>query len=527
MMLFRGGRMVDGTGADRGVCDVLLDGERIAAVGPDLPAGEGTEIVNVRGRYVLPGFVDVHAHDDLAVLDSVGCLPKLRQGVTGTVVGNCGHGPAPTAGGVLDDYSAPVIGRRTAGQDFPTFADYLDAVSAAPRTTNVVALVPHGPLRATVMGPGRRRASAEEVDVMAGLLDDALAAGGAGLSLGLMYAPGNAADADELVALAEVVARHGRLLVTHVRNEAGDLVASLREVCELAQRAGCGLQISHLKVTGPAAAGSMPRALELLDSYRSAGLDVMADVYPYTAGSTTAATLFPPSGLAGGLTSLLEALRKPTSRAALLAELDRPWPRVENYLRSIGPSKILLAGFTVPAFARYEGMSLAAIAADRSQPPAECLADLLVDENGMLTTVLFQTDPDGVEQAMQWPHTMIGSDGLPSGTGYVHPRLYGTFPRVLESCIGGRGPWDLATAAHRVAGLPARRFGLVDRGEVRPGAVADLVVLDPVRWRDRATFEDPRNSPEGLELVVVGGRVVLDPQGSVAAAPAGRLLRAR
>ncbi|GAA5134761.1 D-aminoacylase [Pseudonocardia adelaidensis] len=525
-MLLRGGRVLDGTGADRGTCDVLLDGERIAALGPDLAAGEGTEVVDVAGRYVLPGFIDVHAHDDLAVLDPAGCLPKLRQGVTTVVVGNCGHGPAPTAGGVLADYSAPVIGRAP-GRVFATFGDYLDAVAAAPRTTNVAALVPHGPLRAAVMGAGARAASAGEVDGMAGLLSDALAAGGAGLSLGLMYAPGNAAAPDELGALAEVVARHGRLLVAHVRNEAGQLLDSLREVCDVAQRAGCGLQISHLKVTGPEAAGSMPRALELLGSYRAAGLDVTADVYPYTAGSTTAATLFPPSALADGLTSLLGALRDRTSRAALLAELDRPWPRVENYLRCLGPDRILLAGFTAQASARYEGAPLAAIAGDRGQEPGECLADLLLEENGLLTAVLFQTDPGGVEQAMRWPYTMIGTDGLPGGSGYVHPRLYGTFPRVLESYTGDGRPWDPATAAHRIAGLPARRFGLADRGELRPGAVADLVVLDPGRWHDRATFEDPRNSPDGLELVVMGGRVVLGRHGEVTGEPAGRLLRRR
>src|SRR5690606_5219274 len=147
MMLMQGGRVFDGTGADRGTCDLLLDGERIAAIGPGLTAGHGTEVVDVRGRYVLPGFIDAHAHDDLAVLDPAGCVPKLRQGVTTTVVGNCGHGPAPAAGGVLDDYSAPVIGRRAAGQNFATFADYLDAMAAAPRITNAPALLPHGPVR--------------------------------------------------------------------------------------------------------------------------------------------------------------------------------------------------------------------------------------------------------------------------------------------------------------------------------------------------------------------------------------------
>jgi N-acyl-D-aspartate/D-glutamate deacylase len=527
MMLVRGGRVLDGTGADRGTCDVLVDGERIVAVGPALVAPEGAQVVDVRGRWVLPGFVDAHAHDDLAVLDPAGCLPKLRQGVTTTVVGNCGHGPAPTAAGVLDGYSAPVIGRRAPGQVFPGFADYLDAVAGAARTTNVVALVPHGPVRAAAMGAEGRAASAAEIDAMAGLLGDALAAGGVGLSLGLMYSPGGAAEVDELAALAGVVARHGRLLVAHVRNEAGQLLPSLREVCELARRAGCGLQISHLKATGPEAAGTMPRALDLLDSYRSAGLDVTADVYPYTAGSTTAATLFPPHGLVHGLPALLEALRERSSRAALLRELERPWPRVENYLRSLGPGKILLAGFTVPAHAAYEGMSLAGIAEDRGQDPGECLADLLLDEDGLLTAVLFQTDPDGIVQAMRWPHTMVGTDGLPGGSGYVHPRLYGTFARVLEAYTGDGRPWDPATAAYRVAGLPARRFGLTDRGQLRPGAVADLVVLDPGRWRDRATFDDPRNSPEGLDLVVLGGLVALDRSGGVAPEPAGRLLRAR
>ncbi|KAA1420468.1 amidohydrolase family protein [Mumia zhuanghuii] len=509
-VLLRGGTVIDGTGAPPQRADVLVAAGRIAAVGPALAAPVGCVVEDVQGREIVPGFVDTHAHDDLAILDDQGCVPKLRQGVTTVVVGNCGHGCAPTTpGSGLGEMFAPVLGGERTDLSFDSVRAYAETVAAAPRTVNAAVLAAHAALRVAAMGPEARAASAREVDAMCGQLHDAMEAGAAGLSLGLLYAPGNAAGRSELEELARVVAAHDGVLAAHVRNEGDHVLASIDEVVALGAETGCAIHLSHLKVTGPRNAGSMPRILDRLDAHRASGIDVTADVYPYAAGSTTTSTLLPSWALRDGMASVRRAVRDPGAHRRLAAELARPWEGagLENTLLAIGPSNALLAGFSSSSSSAYEGRTLAEIAAAREQDPYACLVDLLAEEGGSLTAVLFHTDPEGVGQALSWPHSMVGSDGLPNRSGYVHPRLYGTFVRVLTEYAGASGPLSRAEAVHRMTGLSARRFGLRGRGTVEPGSVADLVVLDPVALEDRATFAEPRRHPGGVERVLVGGEV--------------------
>lgn len=500
--LIRGAEIVDGTGAEPFLADVLVVGERIEAVGPDLAVADAA-IVEARGRWLLPGFIDVHSHDDAALFRHGGVEPKLLQGVTTTVIGNCGLGCAPSSP-ALKGYSSPILGPFP-DRDWATFPEYLDDLASGARRLNSVALVPHTPVRAAVQGMERRASDRRERARITELIGDALDAGAAGVSLGLMYAPGNAADPKELAAIARAVARHDRLLVAHVRNEADHLLVSLDEFASIARTAGAAMHISHLKVSGPKNFGRMPEVLDRLDSLRRDGLDVTVDVYPYEAGSTTVATLFPSWAAERGVPSILHAIA--TRRTELIAGLRERWldSPLENYFASLGPSAIRVAGFTVPANAPYEGLSLAAIAEARDQDPAEALLDLVESEEGRLTVVLFQTDRVGMAQALAWPWTLIGSDGLPSPHGYVHPRLYGTFPRLLTSFAGPDKALSIAQAVRRGSRDSAHRFGLSDRGLVTPGALADLQLIDPATYADHATFEDPRRHPSGIDAVLVRG----------------------
>lgn len=497
---------------------MLIEDGHVRATGPALAVPEGATVIDARGKEVLPGFIDAHAHDDAALLRPGGVEPKLRQGITTSVIGNCGHGCAPSGPGDLEEYSTPVLGpfpqRRWA-----TFADYLGELETVPLRLNALALVPHAPLRIAAMGIERRPASAAERDRIAGLAGEAMAAGAAGVSLGLMYAPGNAADHDELVALARAAARHDGLLVAHIRNEADHLLPSLAELAEVARRAGAAAHVSHLKITGPRNAGRMPEAIAYLDGLRTEGLDITADVYPYEAGSTTVAALFPDWATDRGVSSLLEAVETPATRRRLLEELPVPWDgsAQENQYASLGPQAIVLAGFGDPGLAEHEGRSLADIAARRGQDPLDCLLDLVTVERARLSVVLFQADPAGIEEALAWPWTLLGTDGLPHPQGYVHPRLYGTFPRLLERFTGPGGPLTRAELAKRASRDTAARFGLPEREGIVPGAVADLQVLDPARYADQATFADPRRSPAGLDEVLVRGAPALS-----TAAQAGR-----
>lgn len=528
--LIRGGELLDGSGAPRRRADVRVAGGRVAEVGPDLIPAEGERLIEAEGRWLLPGFIDVHSHDDAALLRPGGVDPKLSQGVTTTVVGNCGHGCAPTVtSGGLQEYAIPVLGPFPE-QTFPRFTDYLDALDGTALDLDAVALVPHAPLRASVMGMEQREASPGEIREMAARLDEALAAGAAGLSLGLMYSPGSAAGRGELVELGRTVARHGKLLVAHIRNEGGRLEESLDEFLRLGREAGCALHVSHLKVTGRSNFGTMPDILHRFEEARDAGVDVTADVYPYTAGSTTASTLFPSWVTARGADSLLDALTDPAVRARALEEMRRPWDGpLENQFFSVGPESILLAGFSRAEHRELEGRVLAEIAAEQGEDPAEMLADLLIGEDGVLTIVIHQSDPEGMREALCWPHAFLGSDGLPREEGYVHPRLFGTFPRMLRRYVLEEGLLTAEEAVRRMTSAPRARFG-VDGGIVAAGAPAELQIIDPASYRDRADYQDPRRETRGLETVLLAGRLAWPRLPGDSEEPAhapGQLLRAR
>ncbi|ROP75527.1 dihydroorotase/N-acyl-D-amino-acid deacylase [Frigoribacterium sp. PhB107] len=541
-----GATVHDGRGGAAQVADVVVRDGVVAAVGPGAAASvveagrassalasgsgsgsgsvAGVGVVDAHGLEVLPGFVDVHAHDDAALFRPGGITPKTAQGVTTTIVGNCGQGAAPSApppsrpsdppDRSLEQYSLPVLGpfpdRRWA-----TFGDYVDTLAREPLGIHARALVPHAPVRASVLGMARRPADASETSRIAGKVGDALDAGALGVSLGLMYAPGDAADRPELLAIAREVAARDGLLVAHVRNEADGLRASVDELASLGRESGARVHVSHLKVTGPRNVGGMGAIVEHLDDLRAEGLDISADVYPYDAGSTTVASLFPPSTADRGVDSLLEALGDPTARAAVLAGLEQPWPgtALENQWAAIGPARILLAGFARPENAGLEGRSVADIAAELGGDPREVLADLVLAERGALTVIVFHTDLEGMRTALAWPHTLVGSDGLPRESGTVHPRLYGTFARLLD-VYGGTGPSAVLTreeAVHRMSVAAHRRFRTGTSSTpvgVVPGAAADLQLIDPVAYADRATYAEPRCPPSGVRGVWVAGELV-------------------
>lgn len=505
-ILLHGGDVIDGTGHGRRTADVLVEDGRITAVA-DIAPGLDAQTVDIAGSVVFPGFIDVHAHDDLALLRPGGVEPKVMQGVTVNVVGNCGHGCAPVA---VDphtqaSYSGPILGHFPETVPWQDFPGYLDQLSTTGLRTNAVALVPHGALRASIAGYARRPLDARELTRAERDLDAALDRGAAGLSLGLMYAPGDVAEHAELVALARVVAAQDRILAAHIRSEGDDIIGSLRELLDIARRSGVRVQLSHLKVVSPRNNGRMPEILDVLDSARSEGIDITADVYPYTAGSTTAAALFPNWTLAEGVPGLLALLDTPTERSRIVESLYRPWQEKENNFLALGAHSVLLSGFRQPGNEAYEGARLSDVATNRGVDAAECLCQLMTEERGQLTVVMFQMDEDDVTTALSWPWSLIGSDGLPVQQPYTHPRMYGTFARILSEYVRERKLLTLEEATRRMTTLPAERFGIPGRGVIRPGAAADLVIATPERIEDHATFATPRRFPEHIRAVLVNG----------------------
>jgi N-acyl-D-aspartate/D-glutamate deacylase len=402
---------------------------------------------------------------------------------------------------------------------YASFAEFADAQGVA-RRNHLAALVGHGTLRAAVVGFAQRRATPEETRRMCRLLDEALAAGAAGLSTGLIYSPGVNAGTDEVIALARVAAAHGKPYVTHLRDEMSQVESALEEAVEIAAAAGAALQVSHHKTAGRRAWGATVRTLARLERARAEGVDVTCDVYPYTAGSTALHAMLPPWLIADGVPAMLTAVADPTVRDRIRTDLVAGVPGWENTVGNGGWDLIRVASASRNPDA--QGHTIAELAAARGVDPVDYACDLLAAEHGDVTILSHSMHEDDVRRVLASRLTMLCSDGVPKG-GRPHPRWAGSFARVLGHYVRDVGVLELAEAVHKMTAMPARRFGLPDRGLLADGYNADLVVFDPQRIADGATYDDPLAPPHGVRCVVVGGRIVVD-GGEVTDARPGRVL---
>jgi N-acyl-D-amino-acid deacylase len=470
-LLLRGGTVIDGTGAQRFVADVRIEGERIVAVGANL-AEEGAHVFDVTGKIVAPGFIDVHTHDDQIVLSAPQMLPKISQGVTTVVVGNCGISLAP-----LVHSNVPPPLNLLGGPDkyvYPTMAAYVAAVDAVRPAVNVAALVGHSTLRVATMDDPYRPATPAEQTRMCELLREGMAAGAIGFSSGVFYATGAAADIDELVLLAGITGDAGGVYTTHIRQEMDKVLDSLDEAFATARRGKVPVVISHHKCAGPQNWGRTVETIAHIDAARRQQT-IGLDCYPYIAGSTVLRR-----EMVDGMIDILItwSTPHPEMAARTLADIAREWNCTQQE------------------------------ACERLQPGGACY---------------FQMREDDVQRVLQYPATMIGSDGLPHDQ-HPHPRLWGTFPRVLGHYSRDLGLFSLETAVHKMSGLSARQFRIEDRGEIRAGAFADIVVFDAATIKDTATFDRPKAQALGVDCVLVNGAIAYR-TGDGAPARNGRFLR--
>ncbi|MFI6503555.1 amidohydrolase family protein [Nonomuraea typhae] len=514
-LLVTGALLADGTGAPLRPADVGVRDGRLVLLPPSDPAGAGRPPADDRARVVLdgggcvvaPGFIDVHTHSDAASLlgpefAELAAAP-VRMGVTTEICGNCGSSLFPA----LPERVAEMArsSRTSFGGRVPIFRDFAGFAAAhagTPRANHLASLAGHGTLRAGVVGYADRAASPYELEVMCGLLDEALAAGAAGLSTGLIYTPGTYGGTDEVVALAEVAARYGRPYVTHLRDEMARVEEALEEAAEIARRSGAALHVSHHKTAGRHAWGRTERTLARIAQLRADGMDVTCDVYPYTAGSTSLAAMFPPWANDGGVPALLARLREAGQRDGMRRAIDEGVPGWENTVGNGGWDRISIA--SAAGHPELEGRTIDSLGGD----PLDAAAELLLAGNGEVTIISHSMREDDVRRVLAAEFTMIGSDGVPK-PGRPHPRIAGTFPRVLGRYVREEGLLSLEAAVHRMTGMAAARFGLADRGVVRDGAHADLVLFDPGRIADAATYAEPLLPPDGLTAVVVAGQVVV------------------
>jgi N-acyl-D-amino-acid deacylase len=507
-----GATVFDGTGAAGSRGDVGVRDETIVAIG-DLNRERAGNTLNAAGKALAPGFIDMHSHSDWRLWANRRAESKIRQGVTTEVVGNCGFSPAPVRPEFRDDLRGFAL-YVPPGMDFAWsgFQEYLRALDTGGTALNVVQLVGHGTLRIAAMGFARRVPTTAELTTMQRLMGDAVEAGAWGLSTGLIYAPGSYASTDEIVDVARVAGSQGGFYASHIRGEGATLLDAVTEAIRIGREGRLPVQVSHVKAAGRPNWGKVERALALIDAARAEGLDVMADVYPYTASSTTLRTLLPDWALEGGVAAMIERLADTEVRARIRKEIEAPVTG-QSLLDRIGWENVMISYCARRKDA--EGKRLSELGAARGMDPLDAALELIVDEAGKAYMILFQLDEADLRRALVHPHVMIGSDGSALapygalGEGKPHPRSYGTFPRVLGEYTREQRVLSLPQAIHKMTGMPARRLNLKNRGLVREGAKADLVVFDPRRIADVATYQDPHRYPAGIEHVLVNGRFVI------------------
>jgi N-acyl-D-amino-acid deacylase len=523
-LIIRGGDVIDGSGAPARVADVGVRAGRIEAVG-DLRSAAAAEECDARGRIVAPGFVDVHTHSDLACFLDSGSeavrLASVRQGVTTEIVGNCGWTPFPAVPErrqQIRDHVASVFG--PAARTFDSLAEYREELSAQSLPVNLAPLVGHGTIRAAVLGLLQVRADAPAAAQMRRLLEQALDEGAFGLSSGLVYPPGVYSDPDELVDLGGIVAARGRVYTTHMRNEMDRGIEAVDEAIGVAQHTGVRTQLSHLKVAGKEQWGTVDRILARISRARAGGLDVVGDAYPYTAASTLLRALLPPWVNAGGVEHMLERLADRAIRDRIAREYETGIPGWQNFVAASGWDGIVIA--SAAGRPDLEGRSLSDLARESGLTPAELASRLIIECRGEIVVILHMMAGVDVETLLDDSGVLIGSDAIPL-PGAAHPRNAGTFARVLAREVRARGRADLPGLVHRMAAVPAERFGLRQRGRLEAGWVADVVVLDAERVRDRADYTASLLTPEGVGDVIVSGVAVIRGGDATGARP-GRVL---
>ncbi len=519
-------RIVDGTGApwyrgSVGVADGRID--RIARE-PD-PGLDADRRIDAGGSVLAPGFVDAHSHSDLELFADPTLAPKTRQGITTEVIGQDGFSMAPLYGdaGPLREYLSGLAGRLDGEWSWESMGEYLDAIDEAGVAPNVATLVGHGTVRYEVLGMDDRAPDEGELEEMAALVREGLDDGAIGFSTGLVYTPQVHADTAEVSRLAGELVPYGRPFVAHIRSEGRWIWEAVDEFVDIGADHGIPLHISHFKLTGAAQQGKADRLLGHVESARERGVDITADQYPYTAGSSMLTSLLPPWVPSSDPEALRETLSDPDEREEIRRDIEE-W-RIdgwENVAGKTGWDDVEVTNLASETFAGEEERSIAQIATDRGERPIDALCEVLLadSEAAMIAHGLAEED---VKRIMASDRVAVGTDGLFGAR--PHPRVYGSFPRILSRYVREEDLLGLEEAVYKMTALPARAMGLESKGLIRPGLDADLVVFDPAVVDDRATFEEPAAPPLGIEHVFVGGEAVVR-DGEITGALPGSAIRA-
>ncbi len=520
--LITGGRLIDGSGNPWRNADVAIAGGRVADVAPPgvLDPSDAAETIDAAGHVVCPGFIDIQSHSIVPFLSDRRSVSKITQGVTTEIMGEAWT-PAPFGGRIASPFSESFVFSEPSlvaewkdiAREWTRFGDWLRDLEGRGVSVNVGSFIGHGTVREYAKGFELGQATAEEVATMRRVVAEAMEDGAFGVATALIYPPSCYADTDELAAIMEVVAEWRGVHITHMRSEDAPILSALDETLEIARRTGVATEIYHLKVTGEPNWPLMHEVIARVEAARADGIDVTSDMYPYVASGTGLASVLPPWAEADG--RLWDNLADPDARARMRRDIERGEDDWENIGRNAGPERIRPVGLLRPEHAGLIGKTLAEIAAAQGKDWIDAAMDLLLAERQNIFTYYFEMSEDNLALQMRQPWIKFSTDagGLDpariTGVRPEHPRAYGTYARVLGRYVREQGVIPLEDAIRKMTSSVADRLGLVDRGILRPGMAADVVVFDPETIIDRATFDNPHQLSVGVRDVWVNGAAVL------------------
>ncbi|MEH7748616.1 D-aminoacylase [Neobacillus drentensis] len=520
--IIKGGQVFDGTENPWTKLDIGVQNGVISKMG-DLSNEQAATVIDAKGQAVSPGFIDTHVHSDLLCTKPEIHHIKVLQGVTTELFGQDGISVAPVSEETKPLWQKQLKGLNGDIGDWPwnTIDEYLQFLENSNIAGNATYLVPHGAVRTLVMGFDGRQATQEEMDQMQLLVEEGMKQGAVGVSSGLVYPPNVFSNKEELIAICKGAAKYDGCFVVHIRNESNHSLEALDEVIDVARHSGVRLHVSHFKVAGKKNRDKFVKALEKMDQGRNEGFEITFDQYPYTAGSTVFHAILPPWMHAGGTSELLEKLQEPDIREKIKQELKHN-EDYENWVLTCGWENIIISAVSTEKNRWAEGKNMIEIAEILEADPAEAAFDLLIEENAGITMVVHWGDEKDVIYGMQHPLQIVGSDGIFGGK--PHPRLYGTYPRVLGRFVREKQALSLEQAVRKMTGAPAQLLRLKDRGFLREGYAADIVVFDPKSVNDKSSYQSPLEEPVGINYVLVNGQLTVK-EGKYIGTTAGKVLR--
>ena len=527
-IVIRNAHIIDGTGSPWYSGDVGIRDGRIVAIA-NLAGAPANRTIDALGRVVAPGFIDMLGQSELTILVDARVPSKIYQGITTEITGE-GTSPAPLNDFIVqaDNLMYEHYGIHA---DWKTFREYFARLEKQGIGINLASYIGATQVRRMVIGDEDRAASPAELDQMKALVRQAMEEGARGVSTSLEYAPAPYASTEELIALAAESAKYGGLYATHMRNESDAIIPALNEVARIAREGNTPVEIWHIKVAGKKNWGRMPEVVAFIEKARAAGLDIEADTYAYTAWNNTLSAFIPPWAHDGGNARLIERLKDPATRERIRKDMMTPSTSWDNEWQEIpGPEAILISSVLEPKLHDLQGRRISEIAKMQGKDPIDTICDLLIEDHGATSVSVFGMQESDVELALKQPWVSVDNDAEGTspegilGRDHPHPRAYGTFPRVLAKFVREEKLLTLPDAIRKFTALPAQRMRITDRGVLKEGMWADVVVFDPEKVHDVATFDNPNQFSVGMDYVLVNGELVID-NGKMTSALPGKVLR--